>query len=189
MSVGWSPSIFPPPNLKKLFQKLQYSAVIDNRCSFCQELAFPLLFHSVSSFLSVRVFFVLLVSFPVCILFLHFSPYKTILLSPLPSFVVSCFHYLYPISPLGYLKVGYFFSCISPLSQFYFPQFPLPSGMQLYLLLCWQILGGAGQPKHTLLVRGAAGGNSPSPNFKKIENTYHVLYKICYITQRSTETF
>lgn len=104
MSVGWSPSIFPPLNLKELFQKLEYSAVIDNRCCCCQELVSPLLFHSLSSFYLPGSFFVLLVSFPVWYPILTFSPFKTILLSPLPSFVLSCFRYIYPISPLGYLN-------------------------------------------------------------------------------------
>ena len=38
------------------------------------------------------------------ILFFHFSPFKTVLLSPFPSLVLPCFRYLGPVSPLGYLN-------------------------------------------------------------------------------------
>lgn len=133
-------------------------------------------------FLSARVFFVLLVSFPVwypILTFFSLQNYPSLTSSFICTFLLPLLisHFSPGVSqPLS-------FSESPPLSQFYSLQCPLPSGMQLYLLLCQQILGGADQPKHPLLVTGAAGGNALSSNFLKIEKTYHVWYKIHYITQ------
>lgn len=97
-SLGWSLSIFPPPHLKELFQKLKYSAVTDNRCCFCQELGFFPFVSFPLFFLSARVLFVLLVSFPVWYPILPlFSlqncsslPFSLICISLLPL-LMSCF--------------------------------------------------------------------------------------------------
>lgn len=167
MSIGWSPSIFPPLNLKELFQKLEYSAVIDNRCCCCQELVSPLLFHSLSSFYLPGSFFVLLVSFPVwypILTFFSLQNYPSLTFSLICTFLLPLHisHFSPGVSQLCS------FSAFPPLSQFYFPHSPLPSGMQLYLLLCQQILGGADQPTHPLLARGAAGVLQPTNNSQAI---------------------
>lgn len=114
-------------------------------------------------FLSARVFFVLLVSFPVWYPILTFfslqnclSLTSSLICTFLLPLLTSCF------SPGVSQLLS--FPTFPPLSQFYFPQSPLPSGVQLYLLLCLQILGGLDQPKLPLLARGTAGVLQPTNN-------------------------
>lgn len=147
MSVGWSPSIFPPLNLKELFQKLEYSAVIDNRCCCCQELVSPPFVSFPIFFLSARVFFCF-ASFLSCLV-----SYSYIFLPSKLSFSHLFPHLYFPASAtyIPFLPWGIstlFFFCISTSLPVLLPS--LPSAFRYAAVFAALPADpGRGRPAHT----------------------------------------
>lgn len=154
---------FSSPKSEKAFPETAILSCHWQQMLFLPRISVPPFVSFPIFFLSARVFFLLLVSFPVWYpvwyVFLHFSPFKIILLSCLPWFVLYCFHYL---PPWG-ISAPFFF-CISPSLPILFPSVPSAFRYAAVFAAALPADPGRDRPAQTL-VRGAAGGNALSPNF------------------------
>lgn len=101
------------------------------------------------------------------ILFFHFFPFKSALLSPFHSFVLPCFRYLCPVSPLGY--PNFFLSLHSPLS------FPHSLSAFRYLMQLYRHLPAAlpaNQPTRPWMFSRAACVLQPTNNSQAVRGCF-----------------